>query len=377
MMIVVDGIIFQDQGAGGISRIFHEVLPRLCALDEAVEIVVMTSGKVQQPLPHHARIRHIDVLPVSDVLRPRRFWLGIHDALRRRLMARQLVVRQVDVDATSIWLSTYYTRPPSNWPGKEVVLVYDMIHEQCADLFTQRVDIAFSARKQHAVEAADRVICISETTRQDVLAAYAVEADRVQVAYLAHSALFKRAAGQVNALFPEPFVLYVGSRTHYKNFDFLLEAYAGWARRDAVHLVVVGGCWTKAEERLLQQYALLDRVHLFSGVSDEQLAVFYQTALAFVYPSRYEGFGIPLLEAMACGCPVVASDIPAFREITDGCAFYFDPSSPESLHEALERAMQPEAAGMMVKQAVERAAQFSWEDSGHTILALLRQLAPD
>jgi glycosyltransferase involved in cell wall biosynthesis len=238
------------------------------------------------------------------------------------------------------------------------------------------VDIAFSARKQQAMEAADRVICISETTRQDVLAAYAVEADRVQVACLAHSALFKRAAGQVNPLFPEPFVLYVGSRTHYKNFDFLLSAYARWAQRDAIYLVVVGGRWTKAEERLLQQYGLMDRVRLLSGVGDAQLAVLYNTALAFVYPSLYEGFGIPLLEAMACGCPVVTSDIPASREVTDGCAFYFDPSSPESLHEALDKVMQSEVAALMVAQAERRAEQFSWEASGRTILDLLRQLSP-
>ncbi len=332
---------------------------------------MITSGKLQQPLPQHAHIRHVDVLPVSDVLRPRRFWLGTHDVLRRWLISKQVIARQVTADQTSIWLSTYYTRPPSDWPGKEVVLVYDMIHEKCGDLFNDRVDIAFSARKQDAVEAADMVICISETTRQDVLDVYDLEADRVHVAYLAHSALFKRVDGAVNTLFAEPFILYVGSRTHYKNFDFLLGAYARWAGRDAVHLVVVGDSWTQAEARLLQQDALRERVHLFSGVSDAQLAVFYQTAMAFVYPSHYEGFGIPLLEAMACGCPVVASDIPSSREVTGGYACLFDPSSAEGLHEALDKAIEPEMASLMVAQAGKRAEQFSWEATGHTLLDII------
>jgi glycosyltransferase involved in cell wall biosynthesis len=301
-------------------------------LDEKTQMIVLTSGKLRQPIPQHPHIVHRPIIPVSDILRPRRVWLSLHEFTRRHLISR--TVTNMGDDA--IWLSTYYTMPPIGWKGKTVAFVYDMIHEKYADLFNKRTDALFREQKQQVVESADRVICISETTRQDVLDLYQLNPEHVGVAHLAHSPIFRPLTDEMKSPFSQPYILYVGSRAHYKIFRFLLEGYANWPNRQ-IELVVVGSPWTDPENELLQKYDLVDRVHLLSGVSDEELTTLYNVAEAFVYPSLYEGFGIPLLEAMACGCPVVASDIPSSCEVAADAAFYFDPTSIESLHTVLDR----------------------------------------
>lgn len=363
MKIVVDGIIFQSQSTGGISRIFREILPLMCDLDEKMQIMVLTSGKLRQPIPQHPCIVHRPIMPVSDILRPRRVWLRLHEFTRRHLISRAVT----DVGDDAVWLSTYYTMPPVGWKGKTVAFIYDMIHEKYADLFNKRTDALFREQKRQVVESADRVICISETTRQDALDLYQLNPEHVGVAHLAHSPIFRPLTGEMNPPFAQPYILYVGSRAHYKNFHFLLEGYASWPNRQ-VELVVVGSPWTEAEKECLQKHGLLDRAHLLSGVSDEELNRLYNGAEAFVYPSLYEGFGIPLLEAMACGCPIVASDIPSSREVAAEFAYYFDPASTSSLHIALNQSTCSGRETIQVKQVLNYVKRFSWHNTTRIVL---------
>jgi glycosyltransferase involved in cell wall biosynthesis len=362
MDIVIDGIIFQSQITGGISRIFREILPLMCTLDEKMQIVALTSGKLRQAMPEHPRIRHIRLLPVSDILRPRLVWLRPHESIRRYLIARAIA----DVKDDAIWLSTYYTMPPKGWAGKTVAFVYDMIYEKYTHLFNKSTDQALREIKRQVVTSANLVICISETTRQDLLDFYHLNPDHVSVVHLAHSPVFRPLTGEIKPLFPQPYILYVGSRAHYKNFCFLLEGYASWPNNQP-DLVVVGSPWTKAEKELLRKYGLADRVHLLSGVSDEELNRLYNSAEAFIYPSLYEGFGIPLLEAMACGCPLVASDIPTSREVAGDNAYYFNPVSMESLHTALNQATRNGKQEENIKRAFERAKQFDWSRTAKAV----------
>jgi glycosyltransferase involved in cell wall biosynthesis len=247
-----------------------------------------------------------------------------------------------------------------------------MIYELYPTFFNTASDEEFREQKRRAVLDAEAVICISETTRRDVQEYYGIPRDKTFVVPLAHSDIFRPPDSEDGGHGESrPFLLYVGRRTYYKNFDLLLGAYSSWTGRNAVDLIVVGDRdWTPDEEKRLAELKLGEQVRLLTDIDDEQLRRLYGQAAAFVYPSLYEGFGIPLLEALACGCPVVASDIPSTREVAAGCAIYFDPASSENLRAVLERVVADGPNEARRTAGIARAAQFSWNETARQTLGV-------
>jgi glycosyltransferase involved in cell wall biosynthesis len=277
--------------------------------------------------------------------------------------------------AGKIWHSTYFTQPDC-WRGAQVVTVVDMIYELYPNLFTDLYDQQFREQKRRAVSEAAAVICISETTRRDVQNYYGIGSDKTFVVPLAHSDSFHpRENEEESPREGKPFLLYVGRRTHYKNFNLLLEAYSSWTGRNAIDLVVVSDThWTPEEERRLAELDVCSQVQLLTDIEDDDLRRLYGQAAAFVYPSLYEGFGIPLLEAMACGCPIIASEIPSSREVAGDCAIYFDPASFEDLRTALEKVVTEGPNATRRAAGISRAATFSWNETARRTLEVYRSL---
>jgi glycosyltransferase involved in cell wall biosynthesis len=370
--LVVDGVIFQYQARGGVSRIYSEILPRMCEQDPSLRIALLLKERraPRQALPVHPAISYVSVPHVDPYLRPARVW-GNNAAKVRRLVDRLWIGN----GAGKIWHSTYFTQM-SGWRGAQVVTVVDMIYERYRSLFNEPYDQHFREQKRRAVSSAAAVICISETTRRDVQDYYGVPADKTFVVPLAHSDSFYPLETVDEASRPQkPFLLYVGKRTQYKNFDLLLEAFGSWRSRTDVDLVVVTDSeWSTDEQRSLAKFGLDSRVKLLIDIDDEQLRRLYGQAVAFVYPSLYEGFGIPLLEAMACGCTVVASDIPSSREVAADCPLYFDPTSAEDLRTALDKALQEIGNQERRTAAMERAATFSWNNTALQTLEIYRSV---
>ena len=216
-----------------------------------------------------------------------------------------------------------------------MVLVHDLIRERFPDFYAEPHFDHFRELKRRGVLAADAVMCNSETTRQDVLRWYEIEPAKAFVVPNACSDLFRPLDGDDAPIVEteKPFLLYIGGcggfkHGHYKFFDGLLDAYLRWPHNKEVDLVVVGSNWREADECHLAELAGDRRVHFLRNVDDLTICHLYNQAAAFVYPSLYEGFGIPLLEAMACGCPVVASRIPSTVEVAGDCPFYFEPGDP-------------------------------------------------
>jgi glycosyltransferase involved in cell wall biosynthesis len=173
-----------------------------------------------------------------------------------------------------------------------------------------------------------------------------------------------------------PFILYVGQRCPHKNFPVLLNAYC---HSPGVHrefgLVCFGGePFTKEEKQLLARHGLQQRACQVSG-TDEELAGHYSRASLLVYPSLYEGFGLPLLEAMHYGCPVVASRTASLPEVGGDAAAYFDPSSEDDLAAAMARVLSDAALRMrMIDKGYGREKQFSWDTCASQTLALYKSL---
>lgn len=363
--VVVDGRIFSLQRHGGISRFFLAVLPRACDQEPNLRITILR-GALRGPLPEHERISVRRILPVERLLRPGRVWLGVVSRLRPWLL-----VRAVQAKREAIWQPTY-GGAPGGWRGPRLAIVYDLIGELYKSLYrgaALRQTEQFNREQRAAVVSAQRVLCISKSTMQDAIALYGFDGRRARLVPLATSERFQvRSTGAGRSTF----LLYVGSRFPYKNFPVVLEALASLDR--GVRLVAIGAPPSREEAALVQALDLSERVDFRPSCSDDELCSLYNQAVAFVYSSFYEGFGIPLLEAMACGCPIVSSRIPSSLEVAGACPRYFDPKSREELVLALRDALAEGRQSSRVAAGLERAREFSWDRSASALVSVYREL---
>jgi glycosyltransferase involved in cell wall biosynthesis len=354
MRVVFDSQIFAVHQYGGIARYFYEVSNRLARSDD-IEIFA--------PLYMSMYFgRHSDIVPRGFKIAQRRR-IGRLTKLVNLAASLTYLRHRRDVD---IFHETYFTRRDcAPRRAKRIITVYDMVHERCADSFAP--DDPTRGDKAHAVRRADHVICISEHTRRDLIEILNVPPDKTSVVYLGHS-LSVDAADVQPAAYASPFLLYVGLRSTYKNFEGLLRAFAGSRLvADGLSLVCFGGGPLQPHE-LATISALGIPPHQVSqvGGDDQVLASYYRAATAFVYPSMYEGFGIPPLEAMASGCPTVCSNTSSIPEVVGDAALLFDPRDPLQIRAAIEDVVYSrELATTLVAAGKLRASQFSWQKCAH------------
>ena len=307
-------------------------------------------------------------VPIRHIQGTGRIVLAINSVLVRPVM------RRLSPDLVH---ETYYSRRRVAPRGAKVVLtVYDMIHERFRQNFPS--DDATSHDKALAVERADHIICISEQTRQDLVEVLNVNPAKTSVVHLGF-ALTNRGTRPppVRAPGQRPFVLYVGHRGGYKNFSGLMVVYAGSATlREAVDIVCFGGgAFSRDEVAALKQSGLAaDRIRQVSG-DDALLEAYYRAAVALVYPSLYEGFGIPPLEAMSFDCPVTCSGVSAIPEIVGDAGELFDPYDLDSMRTAIERVVSDDALRQrLVSRGRERIKNFSWARCAQETLDAYRRV---
>jgi glycosyltransferase involved in cell wall biosynthesis len=372
MKIVFDGLIYQKQARGGIPRVYDNLLPCMCDLDADLRIRFVVSGRLLKSLPDHRNISHLDLesvrVAIRRIFRSWRIWHRLYD-----LIYEITVGVLLGGTNNKIWLSTYYADPPMNWRGKSAVVVHDLIHELFSNLLPGNEK--FIAAKKKAIESADVVICNSKTTALDVQRLYAIPSEKIRVTYWGRDEQFTARSGeQLNFRRHQPFILYVGNRGRYKNFSTLLTAFSGWPDNRNVQLLVVGPHWRQDEIALLRDTGCQDKIELLAGLDDIQLCDLYNQAAAFVYPSLYEGFGFPLLEAMSCGCPIVASRIPSTLEVAGDVPIYFDAESAADLLQALDQAMVEGRSSARVADGLSLVNQYSWEKTAREFLAAVQTL---
>jgi glycosyltransferase involved in cell wall biosynthesis len=273
-----------------------------------------------------------------------------------------------------IYHPTYYYQAALQPRGSaRVITVYDMIHELFPDGF--RDAAALSKRKARAVRDADHVICISERTREDVIGILDIARDKTSVVHLGHSLHESRTSALPNRNQP-PMILFVGERSGYKNFSLLLEALAATPSLADAYILCFGG-GRLSDDEIAQLDSL--RIHRsrvkHTGGNDEALAFAYASAAVFVCPSRYEGFGIPVIEAMSQGCPVACARAGSLPEVAGDAALYFDPAEPEELAEALKSILTDAAmSGELKRRGYAHAKAYSWSRCAMETLGVYREL---
>lgn len=234
------------------------------------------------------------------------------------------------------------------------------------------------------VRRADAIITISESSKKDLIQHYGTPADKIAVVYEAAAPVFQPATpftvDHVRREYglPDRFLLTVGTIEPRKNLSRLLEALARLRAHDPeLHLVVVGSRGWLYQDffRKIDELALRDVVHLPGYVLDADLPAMYCAATVLVMPSIYEGFGLPVLEAMACGTPVVSSHASSLPEIGGEAAQYFDPMDVDEMTAALRRVLTDDELRAEMRQAgLEQAAEFSWERAASETAAVYERV---
>jgi len=340
----------------------------MCTLDPGLDITVLAQDCDRHILPQHDRIH---VVPDKDWSKNGLFSKGMIKKLFVKIQ-RFFYLANPLLDTSAIWYSSYYTLP-ARWQGPVVMLVADLIHELYPNFFVGVKNDDFRKRKHRCITQADAVICISETTRRDLIAFYKIDPQKTHVALLAHNTVFRPLGQDIcryKRVTQRPFFLYIGTRVHYKNYDLFIKTYAQWGGVKEVDVVLVGPELSTEERHVLDILGIAERVYVLKGVDDERLCVLYNQALAFIYPSIYEGFGVPLLEAMACGCPVVASDIPSTREIAADVPYYFRFHDQRDLIRSLEEVWQREGVDERITRGMERCRNYSWQKTAQQTLGI-------
>lgn len=367
MKIVFDHQIFGWQKYGGISRYIFELAVQLSAHSEN-DVTVASPLYVNEYLkkaPKSLKVfgMHVRLLPKTGrILRAINHlivWLFVRD-LR-----------------PSIFHETYYSsKRLAPETSKVILTVHDMIHERFSEQFSP-FDSTMR-EKAIAVARADHIICISEQTRKDLIALLNVSPDKISVVYhgytlYCHPHLIKKIDDG-----SQPFLLYVGARAGYKNFESLVKAYADSDYLTANFELVCfgGGAFSSKEQDMIKALNIKAKSLRQVSGSDEMLAGFYETASAFVYPSLYEGFGIPPLEAMSFSCPVVCSDVSSIPEVVGDAAEMFDPYDIKSIQSAIERVVQDEDLKKeLISRGKERIKQFSWERCAQETLKIYKNVS--
>ena len=240
--------------------------------------------------------------------------------------------------------------------------MHDLIHEKYPHFFEDASQITNA--KKLAIRRSAHVICVSESTRRDLINFFDVAPERTSVIHLGFSLTPPaRASLEENRISEKPFFLFVGNRGTYKNFARLVQAFASSsALRGDFDLVAFGGSgFSHDEGELLSRLGVANSVKHVTG-NDARLAACYRAATAFVFPSLYEGFGIPPLEAMSFGCPVACSASSSIPEVVCQAAAFFDPESVESIRASLESLVDSSALrAELVLKGRERLKLFSWD----------------
>ena len=349
MRVAFDHQIFAWQAVGGISRYAWELARHLASV-RGVEPTIVAPLYMNRYIDATGAVavhgRRIVAIP-----RAGRLLCALTAPWARRVLAKVV---------PDIVHETYYSAASSAPKGaRSVVTVHDMIHERIGP--TSAIVDRTSPLKRQAVSRADHIICVSESTRRDLIELFRVEPARVSVVH--HGCWLPPTMADDVGASSRPYLLFVGQRGGYKNFEGLLRAYAAApVLRENLDVVCFGGGGLRGGEReLIRRLGIpAAKVVQVSG-ADDVLAMAYRRAALLVYPSRYEGFGMPAVEAMAMGCPVACANTGALPEICGDAAEYFDPVETGAIAGAVLRVLETsERRRLLVARGFERARQFSW-----------------
>jgi glycosyltransferase involved in cell wall biosynthesis len=367
LRIGVNALYLIPGGVGGTEIYLRSLLAALGEMDDASEYVIFTNRETGADIaPASPRFR-IARQPVPGAVRPARIlWeqSGLPLAVLRH---------RVDVLFNPGFTSPLFCTCPT------VTVIHDLQHKHHPEYF-RWFDLPFwRMLLWMSAHASTRLVAVSEATRKDLLRYYKIPNAKIAVVPHGVDERFFALGGRRQGAQLEPYLLAVSTLHPHKNLDRLIRAFAKFRRaRPEFRLVIAGlrGFHAEALERLIAELDLKTAVRLTGWIPREELLDLYRGAWAFVNPTLFEGFGMPVLEALAAGVPTACSAIEPLKSIAGDAALLFDPESQASIEDAMARIASDHALrARLVLAGPRRASEFSWRQAAEQTLAAIRAAA--
>lgn len=365
MTILFDHQIFSIQIYGGISRYFCELMKNF-----------ENDNEIEYELSLRYSNNHY--LKRLDNLSCRSFFENLTFRGKYRLLNilnRRISKKFISKGDYDIFHPTYYDPYFLNFINNKpfVLTVHDMIHEIYPEMFSSEDKTAES--KKLLAQKATKIIAVSKSTKRDIIRFFGINENKIEVIYLGNSLNINKSDDVINIELPEKYILFVGNRGSYKNFDLFIETITPLLLEDAeLNVVCTGGKFSNTEIEKFKSLNIKDKIFQYS-VSDNILAYLYQMAIVFVFPSLYEGFGIPILESFVCGCPVLVGKVSSLPEIAGDAAIYFNPTDIVSIHDTVKRIIYDKELRKNLKlKGFQQIKNFSWEKAAEKTKSLYESI---
>jgi len=366
MKIVFDSKIFFYQKFGGPSRYYFNLFENLNLINECAYIVSPTYS--------------------NDYLKYSKFKKNILGINLPKVKFSNIIFEQINKFASKILINkikpqilhtTDYFESSTDINKPLVVTVHDLIHEIFHKEFAKDKDYR---PKKRILNLADHIICVSENTKKDLIKFYNIDPKKITVIYHGKSFLNiennYKSKNQINLNFK--YFLYIGSRKRYKNFFSMIDAFKENSQiyNDYKIICVGGGILLSSEKKRLNEKNIdQNKIIVFLSNNDNLLYNLYKNASALIYPSLYEGFGMPVIEAMSLGCPVICSNVSSLPEVYGNAALTFSPSSKNELIKSIEKiAFDDDYRKKNIELGYNQSKKFSWEKCAKETLSVYKKL---
>ncbi len=359
-IIAIDGLIFQASLVGGISRVWLSLFQEWAKTDFGRHLLILSRGNTAPIIPS----LNYCVIPPSP-----------NDYDREEMERdRQLLQQICDAEGVSLFVSTYYSTPLST---PSVCLLHDMIPEVLQADLTQLV----WQEKHQAIRQALSYITVSQNTANDLIKFFPqIPVEKITVAHCGIDKIFKPATySQIDRFrdkyqIAKPYYLLVGDNRGYKRYLYFFEAFAQLDNHQEFDIVWIGNTLPISPE--IQEFMSASTLYSLH-VDDDELVSAYSGAIALVYPSIYEGFGLPLLEAIACGCPAITCYNSSIPEVVGDAALFIEATQISNFVEALINVQAPNIRNALIGKGIEHSQHFSWEKMANTLKAKFLQAVED
>lgn len=370
MKILLDPQTYNEQKFGGISRYYTELYLALSKMEGVkIECPVIYSNNLH--LKEAGLFQNYRNIIFESRLCPKFIRKKFLKKSKPKNIKNTIkVMKNNDFD---VFIPTYYTPYFLEDLGAKpfVLTVYDMIHEILPQYFTR--DLTTVKNKKLLMEKATKIIAISESTKRDILKIYPhIDASKIEIVYLSHSI---KLTDKAHLDLPKEYILFVGNRTIYKNFLFFLRAAAPILKNNPnLYVVCAGGNKFNTEELELIKTLGLSGQMIQQNFEDSELATYYSKAKCFVFASEYEGFGIPVLESMACGCPVLLANHSSFPEVAGDAGIYFELNNEADLRNKIDEILKnDELRKEYIQKGLQQAQKFSWQKTAEDCLKVYQK----